>query len=256
MRERETERRGEGANGYQGLHLETLGAREQRSGLIRNSSESRSTTQGRTDGKLETTTSSRRAEPSQGRGSRLIGSKRFAKQAGGQVREADCLAGKLASAAGGACPPELDSRAVGLHQLALEGAGSSSSSIQSQLFALIGALLLILYLVNLVQRSMTNLLTKILGGERRRSLAGGGVASGATLDRAVGQQATGGIAQSQSSSTLSLPPNSSPPSPQPQAAQGHQHRRASRSSIHSVSAMLLSAITSGLGSNSQTGNGN
>lgn len=141
-------------------------------------------------------------------------------------------------------------------------------SLTIQLLAIVCSLLVILYLIHFIQKTMTNLLSKILGGggsgsttnlDRRRSLAGN-VNQNQTTNS--GQQANT-IAQSHSSSTLNLPrnssssihqqTNSSSSSNQHQSYQQH-HRRASRSSVHSLSAMLISAITGGTNSNSTNGN--
>lgn len=140
------------------------------------------------------------------------------------------------------------------HSLVIEeeaGQEGSISLIGYQLLTLILGLLLLLYLFDIVQRLMTNLLSKILGGgERRRSLANNAQQQ---RGRQQGQQQEdqqllqAGIAQSHSSSTLSLPRNSSPI-----IGASSNQRRSSRSSIHSVSALFISAFTGG--GNSSTAN--
>lgn len=142
-------------------------------------------------------------------------------------------------------------------------------SLVIQLVAIVCSLLAILYFVHFIQKIMTNLLSKILGGgsgstsnlDRRRSLASN-VNQHQTNS---GQQAANAIAQSHSSSTLNLPRNSSSsihqtnsltsPSSSNQSYQQHQ-RRASRSSVHSLSAMLMSAITGGATNSNSANNGN
>lgn len=141
------------------------------------------------------------------------------------------------------------------HSLVIEeeaGSEKSISLIGYQLLTLILGLLLLLYLFDVAQRLMTNLLSKILGGgERRRSLANNAQQRG----RQQGQQQEdpqmlqAGIAQSHSSSTLSLPRNSSPI-----IGASSNQRRSSRSSIHSVSALFISAFTGGGGGNSSAAN--
>lgn len=131
----------------------------------------------------------------------------------------------------------------------------SISLIGCHLLTLICGLLLLLYLFDVGQRFMTNLLSKILGGERRRSLANNAQQQQQQQHRRQQQQEEedpqllrSGIAQSHSSSTLSLPRNSSPIMAPP------SQRRSSRSSIHSVSALFISAFTGG-GSSSGSGAG-
>ena len=141
------------------------------------------------------------------------------------------------------------------------------ASVCGQLLTLVSALLLLIYLVDLAQRKMTNLLTKILGGgggasaERRRSsLAASqqqvGGQQTATLAGARRQDDADGSlagAQSRCASTLCLPRNSTAPSQLGSSSQAAPNsagsRRTSRSSLHS----LLGALTGGAGFNN---NGN
>lgn len=146
-------------------------------------------------------------------------------------------------------------------------AAASLPLICGQLLTLVCGLIVLLYLVELTNRGMTNLFSKILGGggsssnsnERRRSLAA--AASNGSSRSPADQSIPGqGIMQSQSSSTLALPRNSSPliggdssssSSSSTMPASSHS-RRSSRSSIHSVSALFMNALTGGRTSNANT----
>lgn len=105
----------------------------------------------------------------------------------------------------------------------------SIQSICGQLLALVCLLLLLLHLLNLISKLMTNFISKLLGGERRRSLAASSQQNLATASQQPEQVAA--------ANTLTMPRNS--------ISTGQNHRRLSRSSIHSVSAALLSALTGG-----------
>lgn len=143
-------------------------------------------------------------------------------------------------------------RAIGLageRQEVEEEARTASSvslaSICGQLLTLLCALLALLYLADLVQRQMTNLLTRILGGggplpvgERRRSSASRGSVPQDSGPSSPQTSRGIGVAQSQSSSTLNLPRNSICAGSSPA---GGPQRRSSRSSLHS----LLAALTGG-----------
>lgn len=154
----------------------------------------------------------------------------------------------------------------------------SSDLLSVQLVGIVLCLLVLLYLIHFIQRIMTNLLSKILGGsssnlsDRRRSLASNardqhGQREQQRQQQQHGQQQVGApISQSHSSSTLNLPfrnsqsqiiPSSSSSSSSHSTSHNQHHqRRASRSSIHSLSSMLMSAITGNTSSSTNSNNGN
>lgn len=149
---------------------------------------------------------------------------------------------------------------------------SSYSIIGFQLISLICILFLSIYLLDFIFKSMTNFISKILGSERRRSVASGSSSSSSSNQQQAQHQDTLTEQRGQRyGSTLSLPRGNHSSSniigsdnnnnnnsigfsnrnsntntndgnsTQAQAAQNQ--RRASRSSVHSISAILFGALT-------------
>lgn len=141
-----------------------------------------------------------------------------------------------------------------IHQ---QESSETSDIVGVELFALVCGLFALIYLFELANRSMTNFISKILGGERRRS-----VASSLSSHSSSHQQQQGGDQieynrnnQHQAQyhgSTLSLPRGSQAESRQQENHSPALQRRSSRSSIHSLSAFILGAFTGGQSSQATT----
>lgn len=144
-----------------------------------------------------------------------------------------------------------------LQQNHLGAISNVENLIGVELFALACCLFALIYLLEFANRSMTNFISKILGGERRRSVAASTSHSSGQQQQAQTSRTGQDDQQAQRySSTLSLPRGSNEKQQQESSGSSNPIRRASRSSIHSVSALILGAFTGGQSSGSQQSKAN